>query len=948
MVYPMHFFAQNRLIFPLYLAFPFVIYSGLGYNLNMQFQKYFKPLAILLTCLFSCSPIFSEGTYISSYGDLTDIDDFPTPRDKVIPIDVKYFIDPDATIACADLNIDEFTEADQDFNPGFYSGVLWINVEFPDTQEDDGRYYNLGFGLKRFNFAEAYRYDPAEDRWISIGRTGTSLDSEKITRLTWIPSIFIDESEFPMEEIHRIRIKMVSYNGSSVSLKLLPSNAFNHDEHVFIILNSFFIGLSVALFLLLIFLGIYIKDRLYVFIGIMTGILYVLTICFRGVGPTNSISLIKNTSPLFIPDYIIILANSLISTLLFLYIIRSEKDKKGNIAVFYTNVSIIAVGLILVVAKIAPKVLYIVVSLGSILCCINLMLLWAINLKKGRRTSYTILDAWALALSAYIIIRTVNFAGTLTGTALKIEDFKFFMPENITFLFMTIPALAITAKRYRLRISILERSVKERENANRILNENLNLRRTVDRLLITSQNSVKNLVWMQQNERRGAADRSSEIILAALDQGINLLSMETILETGNPLESQSINLESTLNYSVEHHEPTAQKKNVHMKLKTSGIENTSISIHPGVLFLFINSMIINSIKLCLENSTMSIQTALDGDTLKMSIDTIADDELRSSVNGFLQNDGKSEELGFTLMKKVLQCYGGTFKAEETESGYRFSFSVKVATENLSSDSVVIKTPYRIEKKATPLPVDSRLAIDGKIPSILFAIGDDASRCLMEDIMNGHCYLYTVSSGDQAFKMLKTAHALGTRLPDIIISDYNLPAVSGMELFRKCSSEDFLRDIPFVFILPPSDADKINSLLALGAIDCITEPYSIERLHRTIFSIYSMTHKIKRTVIGQIEKVLSGDQPLISPQKVPDEIKTAKSSMELTTSQTAVFSRSGLSSREIQIATLISEGLTDKEIAEKLNISVGTVATHNKKIFKKIGVHSRIELVNKVR
>ena len=79
----------------------------------MQFQKYFKPLAILLTCLFSCSPIFSEGTYISSYGDLTDIDDFPTPRDKVIPIDVKYFIDPDATIACTDLNIDEFAQKNQ-------------------------------------------------------------------------------------------------------------------------------------------------------------------------------------------------------------------------------------------------------------------------------------------------------------------------------------------------------------------------------------------------------------------------------------------------------------------------------------------------------------------------------------------------------------------------------------------------------------------------------------------------------------------------------------------------------------------------------------------------------------------------------------------------------------------------------------------------------------------
>jgi len=69
---------------------------------------------------------------------------------------------------------------------------------------------------------------------------------------------------------------------------------------------------------------------------------------------------------------------------------------------------------------------------------------------------------------------------------------------------------------------------------------------------------------------------------------------------------------------------------------------------------------------------------------------------------------------------------------------------------------------------------------------------------------------------------------------------------------------------------------------------------------------------------------------------------------LTNSQSAVFAQNALSSREQQIALLIAEGLTDKEIAEKLNISVGTVATHNKRIFKKLDVHSRIELVNKVR
>ena len=62
----------------------------------------------------------------------------------------------------------------------------------------------------------------------------------------------------------------------------------------------------------------------------------------------------------------------------------------------------------------------------------------------------------------------------------------------------------------------------------------------------------------------------------------------------------------------------------------------------------------------------------------------------------------------------------------------------------------------------------------------------------------------------------------------------------------------------------------------------------------------------------------------------------------------MFEKYDFSTREKEIATLIIEGKSDKEIASQLNISPQTVATHNKKIFKKADVHSRVELINKVR
>ena len=57
--------------------------------------------------------------------------------------------------------------------------------------------------------------------------------------------------------------------------------------------------------------------------------------------------------------------------------------------------------------------------------------------------------------------------------------------------------------------------------------------------------------------------------------------------------------------------------------------------------------------------------------------------------------------------------------------------------------------------------------------------------------------------------------------------------------------------------------------------------------------------------------------------------------------------SELSNREIQIADLIVSGLTSPAIADQLFISLSTVKTHRKNIYKKLGIHSMIELVKKI-
>lgn len=59
---------------------------------------------------------------------------------------------------------------------------------------------------------------------------------------------------------------------------------------------------------------------------------------------------------------------------------------------------------------------------------------------------------------------------------------------------------------------------------------------------------------------------------------------------------------------------------------------------------------------------------------------------------------------------------------------------------------------------------------------------------------------------------------------------------------------------------------------------------------------------------------------------------------------AVTASDGLSPRELEIARLVARGATNRMIASVLEISTWTVSTHLRRIFAKLGVASRAEMV----
>jgi DNA-binding NarL/FixJ family response regulator len=63
------------------------------------------------------------------------------------------------------------------------------------------------------------------------------------------------------------------------------------------------------------------------------------------------------------------------------------------------------------------------------------------------------------------------------------------------------------------------------------------------------------------------------------------------------------------------------------------------------------------------------------------------------------------------------------------------------------------------------------------------------------------------------------------------------------------------------------------------------------------------------------------------------------------SQSLLLPAAGLTKRELEIVELIADGLTNKEIAQRLNLATFTVKTHVHNIFEKLALHTRVQVAS---
>ncbi len=155
-------------------------------------------------------------------------------------------------------------------------------------------------------------------------------------------------------------------------------------------------------------------------------------------------------------------------------------------------------------------------------------------------------------------------------------------------------------------------------------------------------------------------------------------------------------------------------------------------------------------------------------------------------------------------------------------------------------------------------------------------------------------------------------------PDVVLLDINMAPMSGfdvLKMIRKYSPSSKI-----IGVSMHSQPAYAKKMLRLGAKGYVTKNSPRQEMLEAISDVSN-----NRIYICQEVKNILSDQLLNGDQVNPDI--------------------NNLSDREMQIVRALKEGLSSKEIASELNISLKTVEVHRHNILKKLKLKNTVSLIN---
>jgi len=152
-------------------------------------------------------------------------------------------------------------------------------------------------------------------------------------------------------------------------------------------------------------------------------------------------------------------------------------------------------------------------------------------------------------------------------------------------------------------------------------------------------------------------------------------------------------------------------------------------------------------------------------------------------------------------------------------------------------------------------------------------------------------------------------------PSCVLLDVRMAGLSGLAMFEKLIGYGLLPSLPVIFLTGHADVPTAVAAVKQGAFDFCEKPFSDNAL------------------VDRIEQALA---------------QSAAALVQLGQSSNFQARVANLTERETSVMQLVVSGLSNKLVADQLDISVRTVEVHRARVFDKMDVKSAVELANLMR
>jgi len=159
-------------------------------------------------------------------------------------------------------------------------------------------------------------------------------------------------------------------------------------------------------------------------------------------------------------------------------------------------------------------------------------------------------------------------------------------------------------------------------------------------------------------------------------------------------------------------------------------------------------------------------------------------------------------------------------------------------------------------------------------------------------------------------------------PDVVLFDVRMPGCGGIEAMRRCKAAGYLP--PTILLTTFDDDVALRDGIAAGISGFLLKDVDVEQLAGAIRTVAAGGTLIQAVATRARDRVQSSKLDFEALNEVSDP----------------------LTPREVEILRLVAAGMSNREIANALDVAEGTVKNHTSSILSKLGVRDRTRAVLK--